>query len=1600
MSVSKPHHPLRPSRFRRSRTGSVLVCLVMVLSGLAAVTAVETAAAADPCGTGGNKIACENSKPGSPPSVWDVDGAGDDSIQGFATDISVNVGSRIDFKIDTSASAYSITIFRMGWYGGDGAREITTVNPSASLPQHQPQCITDATTELYDCGTWGVSASWNVPSTAVSGVYIALLKRNDNGDASHITFVVRDDASTSNVVFQTSDPTWQAYNTYGGSDFYQGAANGRAYKISYNRPVLTRDGIGGRDFFFSNEYPAVRFLERNGYDVSYMAGVDTDRRGALIKNHKVFLSVGHDEYWSGAQRANVEAARDAGVNLQFLSGNEIYWRTRYEASADSSHTAYRTLVSYKETWAQDKIDPSSEWTGTWRDPRFAPKSAGGGLQENALSGTIFMSNVTDLPVTVSKAEGKLRLWRNTGLSSMVANTTALAPHTVGYESDEDQDNGSRPPGLIDMSTVSGAIAGQYMQDYGSLVGDGTTTHHITLYKAPSGALVFGAGSVQWTWGLDEEHDSPFAAEPADQRMQQAQVNLLADMGAQPTTLMSTLSAATKSTDTAAPTVAISTPAAGAATANGTQVTVTGTAADTGGGVVAGVEYSTDAGSSWHPATGTTAWSFTFVQHGIGDNAFRVRAVDDSANIGTAVSRSLAVSCPCSIYGSAPPPTKILTNAGVATQAANDSSAAELGVRFTPTTSGFITGVRFFKGTGNTGTHVGSLWSSAGQQLGTATFANESATGWQTVSFNAAVPVTAGQTYVVSYTAPNGHYANQPDAFSAQGIDASPFQVAGGYGAVPAGVYGNAGAFPDQSYKNSSYFVDVVFSTTDTTPPAVVDRWPLAGSSSVAPSTTVRATFSKPMTAGTVSLVLKDSNGTTVAGSTAYDAGTRTVTFTPTAALSGFVQYTATVSGTDTTGLVLSAGKTWSFTTARPAGVPGVCPCSLFDESTTPTVLEVNDPDAVTLGVRFTSDVAGSVTGVRFYKGPNNTGSHTGTLWSASGTKLAEGTFSGESTSGWQTLTFTSPVAITKNTEYVASYRTTVGRYSATPNAFAAADLSKAPLRVTSTAGAYTYGTGFPSTSASTSYLVDVVFQKGAPTISVTSQAPAPNAVDVPRGTTIGIQVSDPLASGYAVAVTQQPSGQAIAGTTVLDPSATQLTFTPSATLPADSDIRVQVSGLKSQEGATLATQTWTFHTRGPDSVTSQSLFTGQVPQVTAVDESSPVELGTAFSPTRNGTVTGIRFYKGPGNNGTHTGSLWSSSGTRLATVTFANETANGWQQAALSSPVTLTAGTTYVVSYYAPQGHYSYTPGFFSSALTSGDLTAPADSNGRYLYGAGGGFPTFSYNASSYFVDVVFEPATPTISVTGRLPASGATNVPRGVAPSITFDEPVATGYTMTAKQGVTTIPGTVALSDDQKTLTFTPSASLPADADVTVTVSGVVSTRGAVLPTQTWTFHTEPPTTVLTSLFDGQTPATTSVNDGDPVELGTSFTPSVNGQVTQVRFYKGAGNTGVHTGSIWSSTGTRLATVTFTGESASGWQTATFASPVSLTGGQTYVVSYYAPNGHYSATGAFFGSGWTSGVLTAPATNNGRYLYGSGGGFPNSSWNATNYFVDVVFRS
>src|SRR5262249_4600705 len=151
----------------------------------------------------------------------------------------------------------------------------------------------------------------------------------------------------------------------------------------------------------------------------------------LLKRHKVFMSSGHYEYWSAAQRANVEAALASGVHLAFFSGYGMFWKTRWEDNG-------RTLVCYKET--APKLDPSPEWTGVWRGPGFSPPSDGG-QPENAVRATLY-AQLSSLAMTVPADDGKMRFWRNTTIAQQSSGQVASLPdRTVGYEWDEAIDTG-------------------------------------------------------------------------------------------------------------------------------------------------------------------------------------------------------------------------------------------------------------------------------------------------------------------------------------------------------------------------------------------------------------------------------------------------------------------------------------------------------------------------------------------------------------------------------------------------------------------------------------------------------------------------------------------------------------------------------------------------------------------------------------------------------------------------------------------------------------------------------------------------------------------------------------------------------------------------------------------------------------------------------------------------------------------------------------------------------------------------------------------------------------------------------------------------------
>jgi hypothetical protein len=422
-------------------------------------------------------------------------------------------------------------------------------------------------------------------------------------------------------------------------------------------------------------------------------------------------------------------------------------------------------------------------------------------------------------------------------------------------------------------------------------------------------------------------------------------------------------------------------------------------------------------------------------------------------------------CPCTLFDSSATPA--IVDSG-------DTSAVSLGVKFTPSVTSYAVGVRFYKSAANTGTHTVSIWSSAGVRLGTATVAGESAAGWQTAKFGQPVQLTSGQQYTASYYAPNGHYSASGGFFTVpwtNGILDAP-AIAGTYR------YGGE-AFPTDTYNAANYWVDPIVqpgSAPDTSPPVVQSRSPIACATSVAVGVAPTAVFSDDITTSSLTMTLKTSAGAAVAASTAYDSASRTATLRPNADLARGTTYTVTVAASDLAGNAM-APVSWSFTTAQPSPQPGVCPCSLWDDAATPAVITVNDPGTVELGIKFSTDIDGSITGVRFYKGPENVGIHTGSLWSSAGTRLATGTFAGESSTGWQTLAFASPVAVTAGTTYMASYLTS-GYYSATGGGVAAIDRS--PLHTGSDPAAYVYGGGYPTNPSSANYWVDPVFATGTP----------------------------------------------------------------------------------------------------------------------------------------------------------------------------------------------------------------------------------------------------------------------------------------------------------------------------------------------------------------------------------------------------------------------------------------------------------------------------------------------------------------------------------------
>jgi hypothetical protein len=644
-------------------------------------------------------------------------------------------------------------------------------------------------------------------------------------------------------------------------------------------------------------------------------------------------------------------------------------------------------------------------------------------------------------------------------------------------------------------------------------------------------------------------------------------------------------------------------------------------------------------------------------------------------------------CPCSLFSASATPAAV----GLSTVDGRSGSGPftyELGVKVSVTVPTEVNGLRFYKSPGETGTHVGRVWTAGGTQVAQVTFANETASGWQSQALATPYTMQPGTVYVVSVNA-NTDFVDTSSGL-ASAIVSGPLQsVADGNN----GVFANsAGQFPNQSYLSSNYFVDLTAAPVSESPPYVASVSPAAGATGVGTTSAITATFSRGMTASSLtgSSVTLTGPGGPVAASLSYNSGTNTVSLQPNAPLAFNSVYTVQIASSVAAddGSAMGTPYAWSFTTGAPVP-PQVT-------STVPANGASGVNPAVVVRADFSKPLnAASVTATSF------------TLTGPSGAVSA--TVAYNSAANEASLTPSSSLA--------------PGSYTATlSGSIQAADGA-------ALGSPYSWSFTVPTTVVP---------------LTVSAGSPAAGATGVPRDTTVTATFSRAVTPSSITPSSFQvlANGVAVPASVAYDPTSLTATLTPSSPLAAQTSYTVQLSNaIQTADGTNLSGATsWTFTTSTcPCSV----LGTSATPSLTALSTedgrsgSGPFsyELGMAFTVDSPVQLTAISFYKSPGETGAHTGTLWTSDGSQLATVAFTNETASGWQQQALSAPVQLQPGVTYVVSVNA-NAFFVDTPGGLATSQGTGPLHSVVGSNG--VFGSAAGvFPTSSYNSSNYFVDVV-----------------------------------------------------------------------------------------------------------------------------------------------------------------------------------------------------------------------------------------------------------------------
>jgi hypothetical protein len=448
-----------------------------------------------------NPIQVENALPGAPVRAWLQPAVPPTNVEGYTSEVSVLPGEKVHFHVSTEeGEQYRIEVYRLGWYGGLGARLLACLpscDGSKAGHRYPPPSFAGGT------AGWPVTDTLPVPADWITGYYYALFRvtsgpLQDYDTRGWAAFVVREPASRhSRILVQVPVNTWQAYNPWGGKSLYDHNSRhlARAAKVSFDRPLaVTAQGP------FDAEYNLVRFLEREGYDVSYQTDVDTDADPNSLLQHRLVVVAGHDEYWTKGMRDAFDAARDAGTNLAFTGSNAAYWQIRYEDNR-------RTIVAYKNT-SDPEPDPALKTVQFQHLDPPRPECELMGIMHMQLRP--HQSGPVDYTVTDAAAADPW--FAGTGLKP-----GDLVLGVVGDEWDSLPD-----PPPAECAKPGMKVLFRY---------HGPPLDAVAVrYTAPSGARIFAGGAQQLSWRLDTFNLGRFGRTlPPDERFQQFMRNALDDL---------------------------------------------------------------------------------------------------------------------------------------------------------------------------------------------------------------------------------------------------------------------------------------------------------------------------------------------------------------------------------------------------------------------------------------------------------------------------------------------------------------------------------------------------------------------------------------------------------------------------------------------------------------------------------------------------------------------------------------------------------------------------------------------------------------------------------------------------------------------------------------------------------------------------------------------------------------------------------------------------------------------------------------------------------------------------------------------------------------